>query len=173
MVRERNPDTWFASWASSDMSVYYNAMQQVSTRPPALHDRMKRFFEDMNPTLRGFLIVAAVVVAIASLYPLQIGFSIIFTIAQILLFFAICFLVYRWWREHRGEIDLWSTRAKWTFYAGAALVVVELARASFIGALGLGIHLAGVPLLAWILGVAIGVYAMWRVWQDEHSYGDY
>ena len=37
MIRERNPDTWFASWASSapveaqvDMSVYYNPMQQVS-----------------------------------------------------------------------------------------------------------------------------------------------
>jgi hypothetical protein len=36
MIRERNPETWFASWASSapveaqvDMSVYYNPMQQV------------------------------------------------------------------------------------------------------------------------------------------------
>ncbi len=35
MIRERNPETWFASWASSapveaqiDMSVYYNPMQQ-------------------------------------------------------------------------------------------------------------------------------------------------
>jgi len=132
---------------------------------------MKRFFEDMNPTLRGFLIVAAVVVAIASISPLQIGFSVVFTIAQILFFVAICYLVYRWWREHRGEIDLWSTRAKWTFYGGAALVVVALALASFVGVL-LGISLAGIPLLAWILGVAIGCYAMWRVWQDEHTYGN-
>jgi hypothetical protein len=131
---------------------------------------MKRFFEDMNPTLRGFLIVAVVVVAIALLSPLQLGFSIVFTLAQILFFVAICFLVYRWWREHRGEIDLWSTRAKWTFYGGAALVVVELALASFVGAL-LGLHLKGIPFLAWILGVAIGIYAMWRVWQDEHTYG--
>ena len=36
MVRERNPETWFASWASSapveaqvDMSVYFNPMEQV------------------------------------------------------------------------------------------------------------------------------------------------
>ena len=35
MIRERNPETWFASWASSapveaqlDMSVYFNPMQQ-------------------------------------------------------------------------------------------------------------------------------------------------
>jgi hypothetical protein len=133
---------------------------------------MKRFFEDMNPTLRGFLIVAVIVVGIASLYPLEIGFFLIFTIAQILFFIAICFLVYRWWREHRGEIDLWSRRAKWTFYGGAALVVVELALASFVGAI-VGVRLAGIPLLAWFLGLAIGVYAMWRVWQDEHTYGDY
>lgn len=133
---------------------------------------MKRFFEDMNPTLRGFLIVAVIVVAIAAIYPLQIGFAVIFTIAQILFFIAICFLVYRWWREHRGEIALWSTRAKWTFYAGAALIVVELMLASIVGVL-VGLHLAGIPLLAWVLGLAIGVYAMWRVWQDEHTYGDY
>jgi hypothetical protein len=133
---------------------------------------MKRFFEEMNPTLRGFLIVAAIVLAIAAIYPLQIGFAVIFTVAQILFFIAICFLVYRWWREHRGEIALWSARAKWTFYAGAALIVVELMLASIVGAL-VGLHLAGIPFLAWFLGLGIGVYTMWRVWQDEHTYGDY
>jgi hypothetical protein len=133
---------------------------------------MKRFFEDMNPTVRGFLIVGVIVLAIASIYPLQIGFAIVFAIAQFLFFIAICFLAYRWWREHRGEIDLWSARAKWTFYAAAVLVVVELALASLVGVL-LGVRLAGIPLLAWFLGLAIGVYAMWRVWQDEHTYGDY
>jgi hypothetical protein len=41
MVRERNPETWFASWASSapveaqvDMSVYFNPMEQVGQRSP-------------------------------------------------------------------------------------------------------------------------------------------
>jgi hypothetical protein len=134
---------------------------------------MKRFFEDMNPTVRGFLIVGVIVLAIAVSYPLQIGFFLIFRIAQILFFIAICFLVYRWWREHRGEIALWSPRAKWTFYAAAALVAIELTLASFVGRLVLGVNLAGIPLLAWFLGLAIGVYAMWRVWQDEHTYGDY
>jgi hypothetical protein len=131
---------------------------------------MKRFFADMNPTLRGFLFIGLVALAIAALYPLQLGFGIIFLIARILFFLAICFFVYRWWREHRGEIDLWSPRVKWTFYAGAALVITELALASFIGAL-LGVRLAGLPFLAWVLGIAIGGYAMWRVWQDEHTYG--
>jgi Serine carboxypeptidase S28 len=39
MIRERNPETWFASWASSapveahvDMSVYYNPLEQSMTR---------------------------------------------------------------------------------------------------------------------------------------------
>lgn len=43
MVRERNPETWFASWASSapveaqvDMSVYFNPMEQVGQRSPWL-----------------------------------------------------------------------------------------------------------------------------------------
>jgi hypothetical protein len=41
VVRERNPETWFASWASSapveaqvDMSVYFNPMEQVGQRSP-------------------------------------------------------------------------------------------------------------------------------------------
>jgi hypothetical protein len=132
---------------------------------------MKRFFEDMNPTLRGFLIIGVIALAIASLYPLQIGFGIIFLIARILFFIAICFLVFRWWREHRSDIDLWSPRAKWTFYAGAWLIIAELLLASFVGWL-LGVALVGLTLLAWLLGIAIGGYSMWRVWQDEHTYGN-
>jgi hypothetical protein len=131
---------------------------------------MKRFFEDMNPTLRGFLIIGVVVLGIALLYPLQLGFSIIWLVAQILLFIVICFVIYRWWREHRGEIDLWSPRAKWTFYAAWWTIVAELALASFIGAVLLGVQLQGIPLLAWVLGIAICGYAMWRIWSDEHTY---
>ena len=132
---------------------------------------MKRFFTEMNPTLRGFLIIAAIVAAIVSLRPAAITFAIVWTLAQILFLIAIAYFVYRWWREHRGEIGLWSRRAKWAFYAAWWLVVVELALASSLAQLLLGLDLRGMTLLAWLVGLAIGIYAMWRIWQDEHTYG--
>jgi hypothetical protein len=132
---------------------------------------MKRFLADMNPTLRGFLIVAAIVLGIVFLQPVAITFAIVWLVAQILFVIAIGFLIYRWWREHRGEIDLWSGRAKWTFYAAWWVIVAELVLKSFVGTVLLGLYLDRVTLLAWLLGIAICAYAMWRVWTDEHTYG--
>jgi peptidoglycan/LPS O-acetylase OafA/YrhL len=128
---------------------------------------MKDFFTEMNPAVRGFLIIGVIVVAIATLNPVAITFGLIWTIARILFVFAIGFLVYRWWRDNRSEIELWSTRSRRVFYAAAALILVELA----IAAVPFLIVLASISLLAWLLGIAICGYAMWRVWQDEHTYG--
>ncbi|MDX6514531.1 MAG: hypothetical protein QOH73_197 [Gaiellaceae bacterium] len=128
---------------------------------------MKRFFADMNPTVRGFLISAAIVAAIVAFRPAAITFGIVWLLAQILFLIAIGYLIYRWWREHRGEIALWPGRAKWGFYAAAAVIAVEL----FIAYAPIGANLSGLPFLAWILGIAICAYAMWRIWRDEHTYG--
>ena len=128
---------------------------------------MKRFFTEMNPLLRGFLIIGVIVVAIATLNPVAITFALVWTIAQILFVIAIGYVVYRWWRDNRNEIELWSSRSRWVFYAAAALILVELA----IAALPWVAVSSGVGLLAWLLGIAICGYAMWRVWQDEHTYG--
>jgi hypothetical protein len=128
---------------------------------------MKRFFTEMNPTVRGFLIVAVIVAAIVALRPAAITFAIVWILAQILFLIAIGYLIYRWWREHRGEIDLWPGRAKWAFYAAAAVIVAEIV----IAYAPIGVTLKGVTFLAWLLGVAICAYTMWRIWRDEHTYG--
>jgi hypothetical protein len=51
MVRERNPEIWFASWASSapveaqvDMSVYFNPMEQVGQHSLCVENA--NFFQD-------------------------------------------------------------------------------------------------------------------------------
>jgi hypothetical protein len=132
---------------------------------------MKRFFADMNPTLRGFLIIAAITLAIVFLNPLAITFAVVWIIARILFVIAICYVIYRWWREHREEISLWSGRAKWTFYAGAFLILAEVVLASWPVSWLLGIALVRLALLAWLLGIVIAGYAMWVVWRDEHTYG--
>jgi hypothetical protein len=134
---------------------------------------MKDFFTDMNPTLRGFLIIAAIVLAIVFIEPVALTFGIFLLILQILFVVAICYLVYRWWREHREEINVWSTRARLTFIVAFWVIVAESLLMPPIGSLLFGFYLAGLSLLAWVLGIAICGYAMWRVWTDEHTYGDY
>src|SRR5262249_50865538 len=86
---------------------------------------MKRFWMDMNPTLRGFLIILTItgVVVALSLYS---TLAALYAIARIAFFIAIAFFVFLVWRERRGEISLWSTRAQVVFYAAAVLVVVDL-----------------------------------------------
>jgi hypothetical protein len=128
---------------------------------------MKRFFAEMNPTLRGFLIIALIVVAVVTVYPLALTFAIVWKLAQIAFYIAIAFFIYRLWRDRWGDIETWSSRSKWVFHLAAVLIVVDLALifppVSF--------NLGGLPLLAWLLGLVILGYAMWRVWQDEHTYG--
>jgi hypothetical protein len=52
------------------------------------------------------------------------------------------------------------------FYGGAALA---------IAAVGLAFSpwfpTSGLDAVVFILAVAIGIFAMWRVWRDEHTYG--
>ena len=127
---------------------------------------MKEFFTEMNPALRGFLIIGVIVVAIATLNPVAITFGHILTIAQILLHVAVAIVVKRWWRDNRSEIELWSTRARRFFYAAAAVIFCELA----IAAVPFLVTLRGMALLSWLVGIAICGYAMWRIWQDEHTY---
>jgi hypothetical protein len=67
---------------------------------------VRRFFTDMNPTLRGFLIIAL----IAGLFLL--------------------------WRERRSDIETWSTRSRYVFYGAAALAVVDVGALIGLGASG-------------------------------------
>jgi small-conductance mechanosensitive channel len=124
---------------------------------------MRRLWSDLNPTLRGFLIIAliALLVIVLNLY---VTLAALYAIAGIAFFLAIAFFVYLLWRERRQEIGAWPTHAKIAFYGGALVIVVALGgyftqRPSGLDALG------------FLLVLGLAGFAMWRVWKDQHTYG--
>ena len=125
---------------------------------------MRRAFRDLNPTLRGFLIIALIAVVIVVLQ-LEKTLSALFLLAQIAFFLAIAFFVYLLWRDHREEISMWSTRSRVVFYGAALLIVVNVASRWFVS-VGNGLNL-----VVFVAVFVLGGFAMWRVWRDEHSYG--
>jgi small-conductance mechanosensitive channel len=120
------------------------------------------FFSRMNPTLRGFLIIA-LIAAVVVVLQLQATLVALLLIARILFVLAIAFFVYLMWRERREEIGAWSLRARIVFYGAAALAVADLGLNWYGGAHGLQV-LAFVAVL-----VGCG-FAMWRTWRDQHTW---
>jgi len=118
----------------------------------------------MNPTLRGFLIIAAVVVVIVVLQ-LQATVAALFLLAQSAFFLAIAYFIYLAWRDRRGEIATWPTRARVVFYGAALLLIVNMASRFFVSTGG------GLNLLVFLAVFVCGGFAMWRVWRDQHAYG--
>jgi small-conductance mechanosensitive channel len=116
-----------------------------------------------RPTLRGFLIIAAVVLLVMVLN-LYVALFTIAAIARIAFFLAIAFFVYLVWRERRGEINAWSTRERVVFYGSAALIVLAVGSYFWRG-------WPGYEELGFIGIVAGAGYAMFRVWRGRHSYG--
>jgi small-conductance mechanosensitive channel len=123
---------------------------------------VKRFFSNMNPMLRGFLIIGliALVVVVLELYQTLIALAILLRIAFLI---AIAFFVYLVWRDNRHSIGMWPRRAQYVFY-GAALTIVAAILVWFVQGL------AGYDALAFILVLGGGIYAMWRTWRDQHTY---
>jgi cytochrome c oxidase assembly factor CtaG len=124
---------------------------------------MRRFFSQMNPTVRGLLIVALIAFVIIALN-LYVTLAALYAIAGIAFFLAIAFFVYLLWRDRRQEIGTWPTQAKIAFYGGALTIVVALG-AYFVG------HPSGLNAVAFLLVLGIAGFAMWRVWRDQHTYG--
>jgi small-conductance mechanosensitive channel len=124
---------------------------------------MRRFFSDMNPMLRGFLVIAAIaaVVVVLNLY---VALASLFLIARIAFFLAIAFFIYLFWRDRRSQIETWPGHARIALYGGALLIVAALAVYFTIGATGL-------EALALLLTIAISGFAMWRAWKSQHTYG--
>ena len=120
------------------------------------------FFSRMNPTLRGFLIIAFIAVVIVVLQ-LQATLAALVIIARIAFVLAIAFFIYLVWRERREEISQWPARAKVVFYGAAGLVVADLALQWYAGA-----H--GVAILAFVGVLVLSGYAMYRTWRDQHTY---
>ena len=124
---------------------------------------MRRFFADMNPTLRGFLIIATIVLVIV-LLSLENTVVSLLIIARVAFFLAIAFFIYLLWRERRSDISTWSGRARFAFYGGALLIVTALGIFFISGA-------SGRNALALIAIIVLCAFSMFRVWRDQHSYG--
>jgi uncharacterized membrane protein YdjX (TVP38/TMEM64 family) len=117
----------------------------------------------MNPTLRGFLVIALIAAVIVVLQ-LEATLTALFLIARIAFFLAIAYFVYLLWRDRREEISMWSARSRAVFYGSALLIVVNVA-ARFFVPVGNGWNL-----IVFLAVFLFGGFAMWRVWRDEHTY---
>jgi hypothetical protein len=116
----------------------------------------------MNPLVRGLLVIAVIAAVIVALQ-LESTLTALFLLAQVAFFLAIAFFVFLVWREQRGNIGSWSTRARIVFYGAAVLIVADLASLFFQS-------LAGFDAIAFLAVLALGGFSMWRVWRDERTY---
>ena len=117
----------------------------------------------MNPTVRGFLVIALIAVVIVALQ-LEKTLTALFLLAQIAFFLAIAFFIYLLWRDRREEISMWPARSRVVFYGAALLMVVNVASRFFVP-VGSGLNL-----LVFLAVFVLAGFAMWRVWRDEHAY---
>jgi uncharacterized protein involved in cysteine biosynthesis len=127
---------------------------------------MKRYWTDMNPTLRGFLIIAliAAIVVVLNLYNVLASLN---AILSIVFFIALAFVLYLLWRDRlRHDIETWSTRSRRVFYGAGAIILADLAVPFWPDNEPLG----GWQAIAFLLTLGICGFAMWRVWRDEHTY---
>jgi hypothetical protein len=124
---------------------------------------MRRFFSQMNATLRGFLIIALIVLLIIVLQ-LQATLVSLYLIASVALFLAMAYFVYLFWRDNRSEIHAWPRRAVAVFYGAAFLILADVVVAWVWGA-------PGIQAVAFVAVLALCGFAMWRVWKDQHTYG--
>jgi small-conductance mechanosensitive channel len=122
---------------------------------------MGKFLAD-RPTLRGFLIIALIVLAVVvlNLYTAVLAIGMLLRIA---FFLAIAFFIYLVWRERRDEIGTWSARERIVFYGSALLIIAALGVYFWRG-------LPGYEQLGFIGVLACAGYAMFRIWRDRHSY---
>lgn len=116
----------------------------------------------MNPTLRGFLVIAAISAGIVALgaYSALTQLSVLL---QVLFVVVVAIFLYTTWRERRHEIELWPLRARVAFYGAAALILAD------IGAFWYQ-RPSGATALAFFLVLGVCGFAMFRVWRDQHTY---
>ena len=124
---------------------------------------MRRYWDKLNPSVRGFLIIGAIAltVVVLNLYNVLASLAILARIAFLL---AIAFFVFLMWRERRDEIATGPVHARLALYGAAILVAFDLLVFGFWGASGLGA-------VAFLLVLVICGYAVDRVWRSQRSYG--
>jgi drug/metabolite transporter (DMT)-like permease len=121
---------------------------------------------NINPTVRGLLIVAAIALAVVVLN-LYATLAVVSGLLRIAFFLAVAFFIYLMWRERRSEIELWSQRARWVFYGAAGLILVDLG-VFFSPFRKIPLH--GFTAFSFVAVLVICGFSMWRVWRDEHTY---
>ena len=124
--------------------------------------RIRRFFSEMNSTLRGFLIIA-LVAAVVVVLSLEEVLATVGGLLRIAFFLAVAFFLFLLWRERRSDIETWGERSRRVFYAAIILAVVD------IGAF-VGLRPGGRDALAFFLVLGACAYAAVRIWRDEHRY---
>ena len=120
---------------------------------------------NVSPSLRAFGILV-LIAAVVTLLQLGAGLEVILVFLRILFILAIAYVLFTLWRRRREEIAQWSLRSRLVFYGGAALA---------LGDLGLAFSpwfpVGGLESVVFLAVLVAGVFAMWRVWRDEHTYG--
>ena len=116
----------------------------------------------MNPTLRGFIVIAVVSAAIVALEAESVLVQ-LSVLLQVVFAVAVAIFVYTVWRERRGEIELWPLRARAAFYGGAALVLADIAAYWYA-------RPSGPAALAFFLVLGVCGFSMFRVWREQHTY---
>jgi hypothetical protein len=118
----------------------------------------------IHPTLRGFAIIFAIAGVITALQ-LEDALAAVFFVVRILFFVAIAYFLFLLWRRRREEISQWRLRSRAVFYGAVLLAVVNIG-AAFAADYPSG----GLESLMFFLVLAACVFAVWRVWRDEHTY---
>ena len=163
----RSDDRLTSSPASLD-SVKSGAGLPSSTMPASVSGRcgypcrVRRFVADMNPTVRGLVLIAIVSAAIVALQA-ESALVQLSVLLQVMFVVAIAIFVYTAWRERRHEIELWPLRARVSFYGGAGLILADIAAFWYD-------RPSGPAALAFFLVLGICGFAMFRVWRDQHTY---
>lgn len=121
-----------------------------------------RIWRELNPTLRGFAILAVISGVITAASGERALFA-LFMLMRIAFLLAMIWFAYTLWRNHRSEIGVWPGRAKVVFYGAAVLLVADMLVYFFR-------HASGPDALAFFLVLGGAGYAMWRVWREQHTY---
>jgi hypothetical protein len=126
---------------------------------------MRRFVSELNPAIRGFLLIGLVALVIVLLSLEQAVVS-LHLIARIAFFIAIAVVLFFLWRDRRSQIAEWSRRGQLVFYGAAALVLVNLGAFFWPGR-----DTQGLDTVVFLAVLALGIFSMVRVWRDERSFG--